>query len=30
MKNKAFWIVLLGLFSCMSMHAQVSFGEAKN
>ena len=29
MKNKAFWIVLLGLFSCMSMHAQVSFGEAK-
>lgn len=29
MKNKVFWIVLLGLFSCMSMHAQVSFGEAK-
>ena len=29
MKKKVFWIVLCGLFSWLSMQAQVSFGEAK-
>ena len=30
MKNKAFFIILLGLLVCIVVQAQVSFGEAKN
>ena len=30
MKNKAFFIILLGLLVCTVVQAQVSFGEAKN
>lgn len=29
MKNKAFFIILLGLLVCTIVQAQVSFGEAK-
>ena len=29
MKNKAFFIILLGLLVCAVVQAQVSFGEAK-
>lgn len=29
MKNKAFFIILLGLLVCTVVQAQVSFGEAK-